>query len=406
MESSTTKVHPTYEETSEHLAKAAERSPLIRKEVIGKSFEGRDLWLATITDPSVDNEQKQVLALSCGVHGSEEGGRALGMAVLDWAQTPQALNTLRRQRVLLFPCVNPDGAERNSYHNAQDINLYLGHAMDGTPLTPEREAVWNVLSREVPEAYVDCHGLAGGSMEELTLPPLGRNCGAENVILNVIAWEMTQAAEAAGFPQRLPHLLDCWMADRPQLTCDKMLLRQFNTLTFTVEMNECYLTWQQCQQSGLPRLLTLMEYGNRASFGLPFEGYPCGWLAGATMKGIIPHGRTAGARRRNRAQMMPFIYARYPNFGRRPDKDGVCIVDVEIADGTPKTPEAMAFLVRVYPWSTVREAAFDGKPLDRDGFPTGWTLVDDPCSHAAVISLGFPVETGKHQIRVTYTDKR
>jgi hypothetical protein len=398
------RVHPTYDETCEHLAKAAEKSPFIRKEVIGKSFEGRDLWLATATDFSIPDDQKQVLALSCGVHGSEEGGRALGMAVLDWAQTPAALNTLRRQKILLLPCVNPDGAERDSYHNAQDVNLYLAHAADGTPLTPEREAVWNVLSRETPEAYADCHGLAGGGMEELCLPPLGRKCGAENVILNVIAWDMTRAAEAAGFPQRLPHVLDCWISEDRGLPLDKLLLRRFNTLTFTVEMNECYLTWQQCQQSGLPRLLALMEYGNRASFGLPYEGYPCGWLGGATMTGIIPHGETPGARRRNRAQMMPFINSRVAQFGRRPDRDGVSAVDLEITAGEPATPEAMGLLVRVYPWCTVREVLFDGKPLERDAFPTGWRLVDDNCSHTCVVGLGFPVENGKHDVRVKYTE--
>ncbi|HUU42250.1 MAG TPA: DUF2817 domain-containing protein, partial [Planctomycetota bacterium] len=170
------KLHPTYEETCAHLARAADASDRIRAEVVGKSHEGRDLWLATVTDFDVADDDKQTLVLTCGVHGSEESGRALGLAVLDWAETPDARETLAKQRILLFTCVNPDGATRDSYHNAQDINLCRAYKRDGNCLTPEAQAVWDVCAREMPDAFVDCHGLAGGSMHELVLPTLGRKC--------------------------------------------------------------------------------------------------------------------------------------------------------------------------------------------------------------------------------------
>ena len=397
-------IHPTYEEVCAHLEGACARSPVVRREVVGKSFEGRDLWLATVTDFDVPDDEKQAVVLTCGVHGSEESGRALGLAVLDWAETTDAAETLRRQRILVFSCVNPDGAERDSYHNAQDINICRAYARDGTCATPEAQAVWDVLVREVPDAFVDCHGLAGGGMHELVLPMLGRLCGPENVINQVIAHDMTRAAEAAGFPQQTPHLVECWTGEQDFI--EKILFHRFGAIGFTLEMNEGYLTTEETQRSGLARLKALFGWGNRRSFGLPWEGYPNGWLGGGPMCGILPHGRNPGDRRRSRAAIMPFM-PQVPQFSRKPDRDGRCVTTLEITEGDAPVPPAMTLGVRVYPWCTIESAAFDGEPLDRDAFPTGYTVHDDDdCSHLCVVDIGARLATGKHELHIRYSDRR
>ena len=398
------KLHPTYEEVCEHLERAAAASAFIRAEVVGRSFEGRDLWLATVTDFDVADDDKQTVVLTCGVHGSEESGRALGIAVLDWAQTPAAAETLRKQRILVFSCVNPDGAGRNSYHNAQDINICRAYQRDGKCTTPEAQAVWDVLVREIPDAFVDCHGLAGGGMHELVLPSLGRRCGSENIIHHAIALDMTRAAEAAGFPQQIPHAVDCWVGPDDDWI-EKMLFDRFATIGFTLEMNEGYLDTAGTQASGLARLRALFDYGNRTSFGLPFEGYPNGWLIGGSMHGLIPNGRNPGERRRNRAQVCPFIPQLY-HLHRRPDKDGVCTVNIRILEGDVPAPSALTTATRVYPWCHVESVTFNGEPLDRDASPTGWRVHHDGLSETCLVDLGFEVTVGDHEIQIRYQDQR
>ncbi len=395
------KIHPTYEETCAHLAAAAKRSKRVRAKVVGKSFEGRDLWLATVTDFRVPDDKKQLVALTCGTHGSEESGRALGMAVLDWAGTPAAAATLRRQRILLFTCVNPDGATRDSYHNAQDINLFHAYRESGRCIAPEAQAVWDVLVREAPEAYVDCHGLAGGGMHELVLPSIGRRCSSDNVIWQTITNDMTAAAEAAGLPQQLSHPIECWVSEG-QTSLQGLLFKRFATMGWTLEMNEGYLTTRETQRSGLSRLLALFDYGNRRSFGLPFDGYPV-YLGGGSMGGVIPHGRTPGERRRNRAEVFPFLI-HVPGFGRRPDKDGLCLHTLEIEKCDMRVPSAFGLMTRLYPWCKVERVTFAGKPLKRGGFPTGYAVDNSGCGPLVVVSIGYRLKPGRHELRIEYKE--
>ena len=397
------KLHPTYEETCAHLSSAAKKSKIIRAKVAGRSVEGRELWLATVTDFGVPNDRKQVVLLTCGTHGSEESGRALGMAVLDWAQTPAARRTLRRQRILLFTCVNPDGARRDTYHNAADVNLFHAYRESGQCAAPEAQAVWDVAMREKPEAYVDCHGLAGGSMHELVLPNIGRLCSSDNVIWQTITNDMTCAAERAGLPQQLSHPIECWTPEGTT-TLQRLLWQRFATLGWTLEMNEGYLTTAETQRSGLSRLLALFDYGNRRSFGLPFDGYPI-YLGGGSMGGVIPHGRTPGERRANRAEVFPFL-VHVPQFGRRPDKDGVCSVTLEIEKCDMRVPSAFGLMARLYPWCKVRKVSFAGKPLKLGGFPTGYAIDRSGCGPLVVTSIGYRLKPGNYELRVEYRERK
>jgi hypothetical protein len=325
------------------------------------------------------------------------------MAVLDWAQTLEAAGTLRRQKLLVFHCVNPDGAERDSYHNAQDINVYHSYRADGACTTPEAQAVWDVLMREVPEAYVDCHGLAGGSMHELVLPTLGRHCSADNVIANVIANDMTRAAEAVGFPQQTPHLIECWTHAQPP-PLQKLLLERFGTIGYTLEMNEGYLTTAQQQASGLARLKALFDYGDRRSFGYPHEGYPL-WIGGGPMHGVVPYGRTAAERRAHRARLVPFL-TRIHGMNRRPDTDGICLVQYTIAEGDAPTPEGFASATSVYPWCEVEEVTFAGQPIKHGGWPTGYEVIESHCRKQILVSLGCELPTGESELAIRYHESR
>ena len=395
------KIHPTYTEVCEHLEQAA-TSPFIRSESVGKSVEGRDIRLATVTDFDIDDDEKQVVVLTCGVHGSEESGRALGMAVLDWAQTDEAAETLRKQRILLFSCVNPDGAERNSYHNVQDINICRAYRRDGHCAAPEAQAVWDVLLREVPDIFVDCHGLAGGGMHEVTLPMLGRLHGSENLIAMTVANDMARAAEAAGFPQQTSFYVDAWTSGEDFI--EKLLFDRFHTIGFTLEMNEGYFDWHECQKSGMARLRALFEYGNRPSFGLPFAGYPNGWLLGGSMGGLLPHGRNAGERRRNRAEVTPFL-PQFARMNRRPDADAHATIDLVLEEGAVPIPHAFAFAARLYPGYKCRSVSLNANPLHEDAFPTGYRVHPGPAGPLCVVNIAGALNPGEHRLDISCAEE-
>ncbi len=184
---------------------------------------------------------------------------------------------------------------------------------------------------------------------------------------------------------------------------EKMLFDRFATIGFTLEMNEGYLAIEQYQQTGLARLKALFDYGNRASFGLPFEGYPNGWLIGGSMHGLIPHGRNPGERRRSRAAVCPFIPQLY-HLQRTPDADGVCTVNIRILEGDVPAPPAITTATRVYPWCTVDEVSFDGEKLERDVPGTGWRTHHDGLSEMCIVDLECELTVGDHELLIRYKD--
>ena len=95
-----------------------------------RSVEGRTShFLVRITDPSVSDDDKQILLVT-GMHsGAERSGAAAVLHFMEWvlSDSPDAAETRRKQIVLLMPIVNPWGfftTESNA--NSQGIDPYSG----------------------------------------------------------------------------------------------------------------------------------------------------------------------------------------------------------------------------------------------------------------------------------------
>lgn len=101
-----------YAELSELLhSYAAEHPGLVRISSIGKSFEGRDIWMATVTDYETGSpEDKPGFWMDGNIHATEVSASSAVMKVLEEAVTTR--RSLLVDRVLyLVPRLNPDGAE-------------------------------------------------------------------------------------------------------------------------------------------------------------------------------------------------------------------------------------------------------------------------------------------------------
>lgn len=100
-----------------------------RVEVIGKSVQQRDLYLVTVTDPSIPDAGKKVVWLQARQHAWEAGtSRVLDAALRFIASNAPAAEELRRRVVFIFqPMGDPDGCANGKVRfnaNGFDVNRH------------------------------------------------------------------------------------------------------------------------------------------------------------------------------------------------------------------------------------------------------------------------------------------
>jgi murein tripeptide amidase MpaA len=98
-------------------AYAAEYPNLVRLESIGRSHEGRDIWLLTLTNvASGPDTEKPALWVDGNLHATEVAGSTANLYLLDWlvkgyGQDKGVTECLDTRAFYIVPRVNPDGAE-------------------------------------------------------------------------------------------------------------------------------------------------------------------------------------------------------------------------------------------------------------------------------------------------------
>src|SRR5574341_1052610 len=107
-----------YEELTDYLHACARARPdLVRVESIGQSYEGRDIWLATVThfETGPDTE-KPALWVDGNIHATEVSPATVCLLTLyallcDYGADPDTTRCLDTRTFYIVPRVNPDGAE-------------------------------------------------------------------------------------------------------------------------------------------------------------------------------------------------------------------------------------------------------------------------------------------------------
>ncbi|MFH1709052.1 MAG: M14 family zinc carboxypeptidase [Planctomycetota bacterium] len=234
----------------------ARKSPFVQPFVPGKSFEGREIVFARITDPAVPDKDKQIAFVTGGTHGSEETGRASAMAFLEWLALDAAAEATRRSQVIyLTTCLNPDGSIRNSYHNAQDVNIYnCFRSGEMEPAAHEARILRDLVLEHKPEICIDVHGLAGGGMNDTTYL---HACFPSNLTFpfsQLMGRDAQTAAEAAGIPQSEPKLHGTFRSATEPLPYMAWAHERHNSLCFTVETTENYYPLEYTRASGRAKL--------------------------------------------------------------------------------------------------------------------------------------------------------
>ncbi len=96
---------------------AEERPDLVRLESVGRSYEGRDIWLVSVTrfETGADRE-KPALFVDANIHAAEVTGATAALRLLDrlvrgYGSDDRVTRALDTRVFYVVPRVNPDGAE-------------------------------------------------------------------------------------------------------------------------------------------------------------------------------------------------------------------------------------------------------------------------------------------------------
>ncbi len=96
---------------------AQERPDLYRLETIGESYEGRDIWLATITSFETGADlEKPAFLVEANIHALEVTGCTAALHLIDkllrgYGSDPKVTRCLDTRCFYVIPRLNPDGAE-------------------------------------------------------------------------------------------------------------------------------------------------------------------------------------------------------------------------------------------------------------------------------------------------------
>jgi hypothetical protein len=174
---------PDYHETMQWLKKLADASPLLHMISIGKSPEGRDIFMIVAsvdkkTDAgSLSNSPKPLLLVQAGIHAGEIDGKDAGMMLLRDISFGNKKHLLDDVNLLFIPILNVDGHERSSPNNrpnqrgpenmgwrtnSENLNLNRDYAkLD----TKEIRAVIKVINEYNPLMYMDIHVTDGADYQ-------------------------------------------------------------------------------------------------------------------------------------------------------------------------------------------------------------------------------------------------
>ena len=107
---------------------AGRYSNIAQLESIGKSVQGRDLWLMKISKDVAVESTKPKLLYIFNMHGDEVVGRELGIYQIrrllsEYGTDPRISHLVDNAQIYLMPSMNPDGFEMHQRYNANSVDL-------------------------------------------------------------------------------------------------------------------------------------------------------------------------------------------------------------------------------------------------------------------------------------------
>ena len=114
--------YKSYQQTCDFLKECVKKYPdIIKIESIGKTWEDRDIMLATVSLNVENADLKPAMLYTGTVHAREWIGNELAVSFIDYllanySSNPKVLKTLTKNTLYIVPCLNPDGFEYSRAH--------------------------------------------------------------------------------------------------------------------------------------------------------------------------------------------------------------------------------------------------------------------------------------------------
>lgn len=311
---------------------------LVTLETRGLSGQNMDVFLLRITDRAVPDLDKEVCLITTLHCGPERSGTTGALAFAEWllSDDPLAVETRRRQIVLLMPIVNPFAYfHSDRFRNEHGVDPYSGLGPVGkiwdvknlSLLTPERApelvAVLSVMDEYQPEVHADLHGTG---MQEYGPGQLGTRRMYQGQIMTEVTggaysnyalrpwdWRVTEAmiegGKAAGFPsdrfeadaQRTlsgpefaPLARKLWHG-APLFYSAHYAYAKYHTMLLTQEV-----AWED---SLVARMKALMKIGNTTWLDERAPGYPVTRMKHFVGHFVTAYGSNATERRASRVEL-------------------------------------------------------------------------------------------------------
>ncbi|WP_445956792.1 M14 family metallopeptidase [Yeosuana sp.] len=184
---------PDYNETMDWFKKLTAASPLLTMVSVGKSVEGRDIFMIIAsteknsTAAFLKKSDKPLFLAQAGIHSGEIDGKDAGMMLLRDIAFGNKKSLLDHVNFLFIPILSVDAHERSSEYNrpnqrgpqkqgwrtnAQNLNLNRDYAkLD----TKEVRAVVQVMNEYNPALYMDIHVTDGADYQyDITFGGIGK----------------------------------------------------------------------------------------------------------------------------------------------------------------------------------------------------------------------------------------
>ena len=170
---------------------------------VGKSYENRDIWLLEISDnPGIDENEPGIFFM--GLHHAREWpSLEICLYIIErltnsYDSDPEIINLVNNRRILIMPCVNPDGYvyshdEGNDYRKNRhefpefssigvDLNRNYAGSSNGDPL-----GSWGTLSGSVSHYYGSELYCGPGEFSELETQAV-KNVFLDYDLCSAISW--------------------------------------------------------------------------------------------------------------------------------------------------------------------------------------------------------------------------
>lgn len=123
------KDYPSYEEITQRLQGWAQQYPqLVKLFSIGKSVQGRDLWVMRLTTDQDGVRNLPQVKFIANMHGDEIAGRELMLRLIpdllqNYGKDERIKKIFENLSLDIMPSMNPDGAEKSKRANANGADL-------------------------------------------------------------------------------------------------------------------------------------------------------------------------------------------------------------------------------------------------------------------------------------------